>query len=103
MSEYIPKEKITRTNAGINICDQYIWIFEYIRHTLGLINSPDQQQEETCEEVEAMAQTLKKLQFGAEEGKGEEINYQGLSIQLAPHECRHTFSFVVQNNVVGHC
>ena len=34
------------------------------------------------------------------EGK---INYWGLSIQLAPHECRHTFSLVVENNVVGDC
>ena len=28
------KEKLTRTNVRIYICDQYIWIFEYIRHTL---------------------------------------------------------------------
>ena len=28
------KEKLIRTNVRIYICDQYIRIFEYIRHTL---------------------------------------------------------------------
>ena len=34
MSDYIHTEKLIRTNVRINICDQYIWIFKYIRHTL---------------------------------------------------------------------
>ena len=33
MSEYISKRKID-TNVRIYICDQYIRIFKYIRHTL---------------------------------------------------------------------
>ena len=34
ISDYIQTEKLIRTNVRINICDQYIWIFKYIRHTL---------------------------------------------------------------------